>query len=791
MFKLFKWIIPTLISTQVAVIALISQPVIKAQPQAVNNFAFVENELLASSRYTQPDAYPEIIDEAFSSTYQLTYSSSELASLGFDKVLENSAFSLYVEKDSFSLILENKITGKMLSSRPEFQGYSGSREANTATRNQMNSGLWIESLRTTNVSASTIKVESLYTLADVSYANNGSQNLNAINPLRPYLLELDSYDTDAVQVELVETSSNQVTYQISVRAYAFIFEVSLGLNASGFAVDFNPTTLQEQNENFRMTGLQFFPYFGAAREDAFPGYMVIPDGNGALIRTNQPYDTSFQADYYGSDDGYGRTSIAQLSMPVFGFIHRVNDQGFWTEIESGAEHTTLLAQFWGSNTRYHRITNRYNLRRVYRNIVNRAGDGSDAIPTEIISTPFRANYRVLENNMANYVGMATAYQQLLVDRQVLQAKTYPSMPIHLNWLLTEQEPSFFGTSQITMTNPTQVNDYSLQLQAQGVAQQTIGISGWSSDGYTHYAPYRTRYANQSSLTKTVNQLKEEGFETYVEQGYLKSTSISRRVDFNRDVARNYSKLKMSQTSSRFDTDNINFYHLYPNQSLAMMRNDIQSFESLGIDGLFMRDFGNVLTSYFDGERRNRTFTLGVLEEMANLMNGFALSTPNAYMLAHAKHYMDVPITNAQLDLYTDLVPFVTYTLRGYMPMYTSYLNFNALGKDRLLQMIDYGVYPSYLLTHEASTKLRDSYSNRYFTTAFSDFEEDIVDVYGYLSSIYNQVVDGNIISRTMIANGVSQIEFDHGVTLYVNYRSQPYTVNGVTIAGLDAEVILP
>jgi hypothetical protein len=43
----------------------------------------------------------------------------------------------------------------------------------------------------------------------------------------------------------------------------------------------------------------------------------------------------------------------------------------------------------------------------------------------------------------------------------------------------------------------------------------------------------------------------------------------------------------------------------------------------------------------------------------------------------------------------------------------------------------------------------------------------------------------------MIANGVSQIEFDHGVTLYVNYRSQPYTVNGVTIAGLDAEVILP
>lgn len=791
MFKGLKWMIPVLVSSQVAVVALTSRQAMDETPMRVDNFAFVENELLSSSRYTQPDSYSDETLAAFESTYQVRYTSEQLTSLGFENVAENNQFRLYVEKDSFSLVLENKQNGRMLSSRPEFQGYSGTREDNTANRNQMNSGLWVESLRTTNVSTSAIKVESLYTLADVSYANNGSQNLDAIDPIRPYELENGSYDREAVQVEEVSRTSTEIVYKITIAAYAFIFNVGLRLTSEGFMVDFNPASIQENNENFRLTGLQFFPYFGSAREDVVPGYMVIPDGNGALIRTNEAYDTALQADYYGSDRGYGRTSIAQLSLPVFGFIHRVNDQGFWTEIESGAEHSTLLAQFWGRSTRYHRITNRFNLRRVYRNIINRAGDGSDVIPEEHVLTPFQVHYRVLSGDHANYVGMANAYQSVLVNRGTLSSKSYEAMPIHLNWLLAEQEPTFFGTSQVTMTTTRHVRDYTQQLVDQGVTQHTVGLSGWSTDGYTYYAPYRMRYVNRSGIDMTVDALQELGFPTYLEQGYITSTSLSRRVDFNRDVARNYSKLKMSRSFGRFDSDNVNFYHLYPEQAKTMMRHDVSSLNQLGVNGLLMRDFGNVLSSYYDGVRRDRTYTMGILNEMADLVDGLALSFPHAYMLKSTDHYMDLPITNAQLDLYTDLVPFVSYTLRGFISMYTPYLNFNAMGRERLLQMIDFGVFPSYLLTHAASTQLRDTYSNRYFTTAFSDFEDDIVDVYAYLSDVYDVIKQGTVVDRTMVTTGVSRITFDHGVVLYVNYRSQPFTVNGITIPAMDVEVVLP
>jgi hypothetical protein len=43
----------------------------------------------------------------------------------------------------------------------------------------------------------------------------------------------------------------------------------------------------------------------------------------------------------------------------------------------------------------------------------------------------------------------------------------------------------------------------------------------------------------------------------------------------------------------------------------------------------------------------------------------------------------------------------------------------------------------------------------------------------------------------MLTTGVTQIDYDNGVTIVVNYRSEPWSQNGITVAGQDYEVILP
>ena len=788
MFKLSRFIIP-MILLPVLIITTKEDPTLMVAPR-VDNFAFIENQLLSSSRYTQVDEQNESVLNRFEEDFNLQYTNEQLDLLGYELMLENNQLNLYFEKDSFSLILEDKTTGYMLSSRPEFQGYSETREDNTANRNLMNSGLWIESIRTNNISSSAIKVESLYTIADASYQTNGSQDLANIDWTKPYLLETNSYQRNRVQVTTSNVNASSFTTTINVTNYGFAFDINIILQSNGFSVQFDPSTVQETNDQYRLLGLQFFPYFGSAREDVYPGYVVIPDGVGALVRTNQRFDKTYQSDYFGSDLGYLRTSIADLSLPIYGMIHQVDRIGFYHEIVEGAEHATLLANFWGRNTRYHRITNRYNVRRIFRNIINRAGDGQDVLPEEMVMQPYEGTYQLLKNDQASYVGIAQSYQANLEARQSIRSLEPTQTPMQVAMIIHEQEPTFFGTSRLTMTSMDDVQTIRDRLMEDGIEEQVLVLKGWSDDGLAYRQPYYFNLPDRQGLIDVMEDVNADGQHVYLEQDYLVSSELSSRVQFNRDVARNYSKLKMSYRLNRLDNQPINEYYLYPSIAEQKLANDLDAIQDLGATGFAFPSLGNTLYSYYDDERFNRTETLNTVTSMAASLSANAMQRPSAYMFPHLNHYLDMPITNSQLDLFTDLVPLVPYVLKGYIPTFTPYLNFNALGKERLLQMIDFAVNPSYLLTEKPSSELRYTYSNKYFTTAYEDFQDDIRDVYAYIASALDPILGAKVLNRSIIQTGVSRVDYDNGVTLYINYRSTPVTVDEITISALDYEVVL-
>lgn len=788
MFKLSRFIIP-MILLPVLIVTTQEDPTLMVAPR-VDNFAFIENQLLSSSRYTQVDEQNESVLNRFEEDFNLQYTNEQLDLLGYELMLENNQLNLYFEKDSFSLILEDKTTGYMLSSRPEFQGYSETREDNTANRNLMNSGLWIESIRTNNISSSAIKVESLYTIADASYQTNGSQDLANIDWTKPYLLETNSYQRNRVQVTTSNVNASSFTTTINVTNYGFAFDINIILQSNGFSVQFDPSTVQETNDQYRLLGLQFFPYFGSAREDVYPGYVVIPDGVGALVRTNQRFDKTYQSDYFGSDLGYLRTSIADLSLPIYGMIHQVDRIGFYHEIVEGAEHATLLANFWGRNTRYHRITNRYNVRRIFRNIINRAGDGQDVLPEEMVMQPYEGTYQLLKNDQASYVGIAQSYQANLEARQSIRSLEPTQTPMQVAMIIHEQEPTFFGTSRLTMTSMDDVQTIRDRLMEDGIEEQVLVLKGWSDDGLAYRQPYYFNLPDRQGLIDVIEDVNADGQHVYLEQDYLVSSELSSRVQFNRDVARNYSKLKMSYRLNRLDNQPINEYYLYPSIAEQKLANDLDAIQDLGATGFAFPSLGNTLYSYYDDDRFNRTETLNTVTSMAASLSANAMQQPSAYMFPHLNHYLDMPITNSQLDLFTDLVPLVPYVLKGYIPTFTPYLNFNALGKERLLQMIDFAVNPSYLLTEKPSSELRYTYSNKYFTTAYEDFQDDIRDVYAYIASALDHILGAKVLNRSIIQTGVSRVDYDNGVTLYINYRSTPVTVDEITISALDYEVVL-
>ena len=774
----------------VSVTSILTSPSITPpQNNGTPTLNFVDEQLLRSSRYTQMDeSNPEVLNR-FADEFTLSYTPEQLDLMGFEPVLENESMKLYFDKDSFSVIMNNKTSGYYWSSRAEYQGYSGSREDNTSARHLMNSGLWVDYVRAASVSSSTIRTDSLYHLANVVYPDgSGGVDLNNIDLTAPYLIDETSYDRTKVTTTLQNLTATSFDVVVDLKAIQLSFVVNLTLTQNGLQAFVDTATVNETGTTFRLLAISLFPFLGSTREDVFPGYFVIPDGVGTLIRTNRRYDTSFQADFYGSDAGFRRTSIPQLSLPMYGVVHAVNQEALLGVIESGAEHASLHAQFWGRSSRYHRIHTRFHYRKIFRQLINQAGDGYETIATEGVDTEFKITYQLLKDQQANYIGVANAYRQSLMNRFSFESQRVLTQPsLHVAYLVNEQEPTFFGTSSLPMTSYQAIRQATERFEEAGITTQDISLLGWSNDGYRYRAPYQRQFVDSSGLNTFLASLDEE-HHVYLAHNYTRSSDLSSRVERERDVARNYSKVLMEQRVSRLGSNPFDLYTLNPDRALAMWESDRETFASRQLGASF-ESMGSNLFSFFDGQRQSRSATIEAYQAMLSTSSRNLLAHANEYALPYMNGYLDMPITNAQYDYYSDLAPIIPTVLKGFMPAYTPYLNFNALGQDRLLQMIDFGLFPSYILTEKPTTDMRFTLSNDFYTTSIDDFEDEIKTTHALISQALTPVINQTIVSRDVLAIGLVRVTYDHQVKIYINYAPYSQTADGVTVLGQSFEVI--
>ena len=124
------------------------------------------------------------------------------------------------------------------------------------------------------------------------------------------------------------------------------------------------------------------------------------------------------------------------------------------------------------------------------------------------------------------------------------------------------------------------------------------------------------------------------------------------------------------------------------------------------------------------------------------------------MFKAASEYYQLPLYNSQHHYFTDLVPFLPIVLKGYLDYYSPYLNFNALGKEQILNLIDFGINPSYILTAEPTTKLLYTKARNYYSTEYADFREQIIENYQYINNALSQVHGARIIAREVLDAGI-------------------------------------
>ncbi|HCZ23425.1 MAG TPA: hypothetical protein DHV05_00995 [Acholeplasmataceae bacterium] len=225
------------------------------------------------------------------------------------------------------------------------------------------------------------------------------------------------------------------------------------------------------------------------------------------------------------------------------------------------------------------------------------------------------------------------------------------------------------------------------------------------------------------------------------------------------------------------------YLLYPERSLVYAKQDQSFYQDMNVSGPAMMSLGSILFSYYDNDNFERMHSIETYQEIASLYDSLILAQPNSYMLSETDGYLNMFITNAQYDYYTDLVPLLPIVLKGSISYYTPFMNFNALAEDRLLTMVDFGINPAYVLTEKDTYEMRYTPAADLFTTTLSNYQDEVIENYHFVNDALKYVIGEQIESREVLETGLVLVTYTNGVKIYINYQyATRFTTDGVISA---------
>jgi hypothetical protein len=213
-------------------------------------------------------------------------------------------------------------------------------------------------------------------------------------------------------------------------------------------------------------------------------------------------------------------------------------------------------------------------------------------------------------------------------------------------------------------------------------------------------------------------------------------------------------------------------------------NQTKTFLKLGVESVTVDGITRNLITDYTGDITTRTEAIALYQEaLASLSADTSLNLvkPNQYLFNYTDRYLQMDVYNTQYLIETDTVPFMQLLLQNTMELYAIYANFSFYTTHDVLRMIDYNLYPSFVLTQEPSYLLTDTNSSTFYSTEYALYETLIQTIYDSINLALSPTIGSNWINREVIASGVVRNTYENGVVVLINYGDEVETVGTTSI----------
>ena len=579
-----------------------------------------------------------------------------------------------------------------------------------------------------------------------------------------------------------------------------------GLEATVKAADI------EEHGNVYISQIDVLQFFGAASNKA-QGYILVPDGSGALINLNSGNQaTAYNQAIYDIDpvaQNYvviEETECARL--PIFGI--KADDNAIFARITAGDAIASVNADAAGKLNNYNYAYASFNVReKELLNMFGVQGSKSDipVVEKSLYKIDLSVSYSFLTKDDASYSGMARTYRKQLIDEGILkETNQSESVPLYLDIIGgVEQKKHIMGIPYegvCAMTTYDEASEIVDNLYDSDITNLRLNYQGWFNGGIYHDVADKIKLigsvGSKSDLESLNKKLEDKGGKLFMDVAFQKVSHESKRFTSVLEASKYYSgyvvELGATDPSTVRQTSNLEWYDemIYYMISPKFLNRYVDKFASkitkYDVSGINLTDLGSVLTSdkkrsELINRQQAENIVIGQYEKLAETKKNLMETGGNEYSLKYVSDIIDAPTSYSAYYIIDEQVPFYEMVIHGSISYSGEAFNLmdDDLDDDFVLNCIEYGIAPRFTLSYKDPSKMKYTSSADKYSVLYTTWLDKAKEMYGNINEALKDVDGSAMINHEKLDNGLIKVDYENGKTIYINKTSQDITVDGNTV----------
>lgn len=558
---------------------------------------------------------------------------------------------------------------------------------------------------------------------------------------------------------------------------------------------------------FPLLRISVLEWFGAAGAEQ-DGYILVPDGSGALIYLNNGRinASAFNVPVYGRDNSLDLLKEVQnypeiIRLPVFGL--KQEDQAFFAIIEEGAPLARIRADISGRAANYNQVYAEF-VPLPSGEISYRIEDvSSGRIPTyqaRKYEGDFVIRFAFLTGEKADYAGMAECYRNYLTERYDLTpVESRPSIPFYLELIgaIDKLEPVLGIARTVThpLTTFSQAQEIAADLGEQGIEQIQLKYTGWLRGGVNHHYPDQAAaekvLGGEADFRDLIAFMEEQGYELYPSVGFMR---VYRTSFFSKFSPRKHAARFLDQLPARahrfyldsFERNSSAFeYLLSPGRLPWLVDSFMQDYQKYGLNSISLFDMAREVNSDFVDKAevvidrvQAEQLVSEQLEKIKASGSKLMVDRGNAYALPYADAIVNLPTSSSGYSLVNASIPFYQMVIHGLIDYAGEPINLASNQTKAVLRMLESGGYPYFIGSYAESFEVKNTDFEHLYALHYRDWLDHAAEIYRVANEVLKDVQDQRIVDHRILADGVHQTTYANGKSIIVNYNREAVTVDG-------------